>query len=66
MFLLFPISFILFITYFALMLHALLFVIVYTYTYQTQSPNMALLSCLLRTLGKVIQLIIYLVAYFGL
>ena len=37
------------------MLHALLFVIVYTYTYQTQSPNMALLRCLLRTLGEVIQ-----------
>ena len=33
------------------MLHALLFVIVYTYMYQTQSPNMALLSCLLRTLA---------------
>ena len=36
--------------------HASLFVIVYTYTYSTQSPSIALLSCLLRTLGIVIHL----------
>ena len=36
--------------------YASLFVIVYTYAYSTQSPNIALLSCLLRTLGIVIHL----------
>ena len=36
--------------------YASLFDIVYTYAYSTQSPNIALLSCLLRTLGIVIHL----------
>ena len=48
--------FVLFISSFADALFASLFVIVYTYAYSTQSPNIALLSCLLRTLGIVIHL----------
>jgi hypothetical protein len=37
-------------------LHASLFVIVYIYVYSTRSPNIALFSCLLRTLGIVLVL----------
>jgi hypothetical protein len=50
------------------MLSALLFAIVYVTAYSTQSPNIALFSCLLRTLGIVIHNVsqITLVAYFGL
>ena len=47
---------ILFISSFTDAPYASLFVIVYTYAYSTQSPNIALLSCLLRTLGIVIHL----------
>lgn len=58
MLLLFPISlFHLFITSFIDALYVSLFVIVYTYAYSTQSPNMALFSCLLRTLGIVTHLL---------
>ena len=46
----------LFISSFTDALHASLFVVVYAYAYSTKSPNMALFSCLLRTLGIVIHL----------
>ena len=52
----FPSHFIVFITSLTDALYASLFGIVYSYAYSTQSPNMALFSCLLRTLGIVIQL----------
>ena len=65
----FPSHLLLFISSFTDALYAPLFVIVYSsYTYSTQSPNMALLSCLLRTLGIVIHYMSqhFSVAYFGL
>ena len=46
-------TFISFISCFTVVLYAQTFVIVYSHTYLTQSPNIALLSCLLRTLGIV-------------
>ena len=46
-------TFISFISSFTVVLYAQTFVIVYSHTYLTQSPNIALLSCLLRTLGIV-------------
>ena len=52
----FPSHFLLIITPFTDALYASLFVIVYSYPYTIQSPNTALLSCLLRTLGIVIHL----------
>ena len=52
----FPSHFLLIITSFTDALYASLFVIVYSYSYTIQSPNTALLSCLLRTLGIVIHL----------
>ena len=48
--------FILFISYFDVVPYAQTFAIVYSHTYSTQSPNIALLSCLLRTLGIVLYL----------
>ena len=48
--------FVLFITFVTFAVATLLCVIVYSYTYTILSPNTALLSCLLRTLGIVIQL----------
>ena len=48
--------FILFISSFTDAPYTSLFAIVYTITYSTQSPNIALFSCLLRTLGIVIHL----------
>ena len=50
--------FILFISYFDVVLYAQTFVIVYSHTYSTQSLNIALLSCLLRTLGIVLYCIL--------
>jgi hypothetical protein len=41
---------------FTVALYASLFVLVYIFAYSTKSPNMALLSCLLRTLGIVIHM----------
>ena len=52
----FPSHFLLIITSFTDALYASLFVIVYSYMYTIQSPNTALLSCLLWTLGIVIHL----------
>ena len=52
----FPSHFLLIITSFTDALYASLFVIVYSYVYTIQSPNTALLSCLLWTLGIVIHL----------
>ena len=52
----FPSHFLLIITSFTDVLYASLFVIVYSYPYTIQSPNTALLSCLLWTLGIVIHL----------
>ena len=46
-------TFISFISSFTVVLYAQTFVIVYSHTYLTQSPNIALLSCLLQTLGIV-------------
>ena len=47
----FPSHFLLIITSFTDALYTSLFVIVYSYPYTIQSPNTALLSCLLRTLA---------------
>jgi len=52
----FPLYFIIFLTCSDDVQNASLFVIVYLTPYSTQSPNTALLSCLLRTLGIVNQL----------